>query len=73
MLFKKFFQEETVNWLILVTLLIQIILLVTLTQRVTHLESFLFSEPEPEIVARIPDEQGHIQGSQNAPTVLVLS
>lgn len=68
---KKFFQGDIVNWFILFTLLIQIILLVTLIQKVVRLESLLFAEPKPEIAARIPDEQGHILGPQNAPVTVV--
>lgn len=68
---KKFFQADTVNWLIFLTLIIQIVLLIALTQRITHLEGSFFSTPAPEIVDRIPDEQGHILGSQNAPVTVV--
>ncbi|HJS19449.1 MAG TPA: thioredoxin domain-containing protein [Anaerolineales bacterium] len=68
---KKFFQGDIVNWLVLFTLLIQISLLVALTQRITHLEDLIFSKPEPEIMDRIPDEQGHILGSEDAPVTVI--
>jgi protein-disulfide isomerase len=74
MLFKKFFQfqGDIANWLILFTLLIQIFLIITLTQRIKNLEK-LFSAPgsESEIVERIPNEQGHIIGAANAPVTIV--
>lgn len=71
MALKKFFQGDLVNWLVLFALMIQIILLVALTQRIIHLEDLIFSKPEPEIVDRIPDEQGHILGSQGSPVTVI--
>ena len=68
---KKFFQGDVVNWLVLLTLLSQIVLLATLTQRITRLESLLFATPTPEIANRIPDEQGHILGVADAPVTVV--
>ena len=68
---KKFFQGDIVNWLVLLTLLSQIILLVTLSQGITRLERLLFSAPTPEIVDRVPDEQGHVLGAANAPVTVV--
>lgn len=71
MVLKKFAQGDIANWLVLLTLLIQIIMLTTLTQRMTHLEGLLFSTSTPEIMDRIPDEQGHILGDVNAPVTVV--
>lgn len=70
MLLKKFFREDTANWLILFTLLIQIVLIAALTQRIANLEK-VFLAPIPETVGRIPDEQGHILGTANAPVTVV--
>lgn len=70
MLLKKFFQGDVVNWLILLTLLTQIVLIAALTQKVASLES-LFATPAPEMAKRVPDEQGHVLGPANAPVTVV--
>lgn len=67
---KKDFQGDVVNWLILLTLLLQIFLIATLTRKITNLEN-LFAAPTPGIVERVPDEQGYILGPVNAPVTIV--
>lgn len=70
MTLKKFLREDLANWLVFFTLLIQIFLIVSLTQKVTKLTEF-FSEPTTVIVGRIPDEQGHSLGPADAPVIVV--
>jgi protein-disulfide isomerase len=70
MTLKKFLHEDLANWLILFTLLIQIFLIVSLTQKVTKLTEF-FSEPATVFVERVPDEQGHSLGPADAPVTIV--
>ena len=69
---RKVTASDVVNWLILFILLVQVILLGTLSQRITTLVN-LFSAAKPValVLDRIPDEQGHSLGSPNAPVTLV--
>ena len=64
-------KGDIVNWLVLLTLLFQVALLIILTQRMNNLEKLLFSGPTPEVMDRIPDEQGHVAGFKDAPITIV--
>lgn len=67
---KKWLQGDQVNWLILSTLFVQIVLLILVSQRLANLEK-IFANSGPQIVERVPDEQGHTLGPKDAPITVV--
>lgn len=66
----KSISKDFTNWLILSTLFVQIILIGILIKKISNIEILLYG-PTQAIIDRIPDEQGHSLGPNNAAVTVV--